>query len=162
VEEHFFLKTRANNTNSSSGFTLLELIIASSISSIVLVFILTLFSDTTKGIAFQNKRSKKVEMMILYKKRIETALDKFQEIKSISQISCEGIDDSNSTISIIFTNNTLAFKNSVLCTDIDKFKFEAENSCGNKTVLLWECTLKNSGWIGGGRIIEYHKEFGKK
>lgn len=137
-----------------NGFTLVEMIIALAISAFVISLIFMLFSGTSKGILFQNERAKKLQSMVLGKKKIDAAINTIHYLKSVTKTHCEGRTVADSLIIIHYKNRKLFVNNSIICTQINHFSFSQEKKCSDKTLLLWECTLNNGGWIGGGAIVD--------
>jgi prepilin-type N-terminal cleavage/methylation domain-containing protein len=141
-------------TFATSGFTLIEVIVAIAISTPVLLLIFYYFTDIEKGRLFQSSQSRNLITMISYKKSIDTSIDSLLKIETVSEIELRGRDIRDSLLTIRMSNKSIYCNNKIICSNIKNFKFEKDQNCEQKTVLLWECTLENGEWIGGGKLFQ--------
>ncbi|HEX2957292.1 MAG TPA: prepilin-type N-terminal cleavage/methylation domain-containing protein [Chitinispirillaceae bacterium] len=138
----------------TSGFTLIELVVAIALSTPVLFLIFFYLTDMEKGSLLQSQRSHAVETMRTCKKQIDNVVNSIVFIESISEIELRGRDIHDSLFVLRFSNKSIIRNNVTLCDKIKRFSVEKDQNCENKTVLLWECTLENGAWIGGGRLLK--------
>ena len=136
------------------GFTLIEIIVAIAVSTPVLLLIFFYFADIEKGHLFQSKRAHNIETMILFKKRIDAAVNSLITIGAVSEIEVRGTDNRDSILSLRYANKSLYCNNTILCDHIKSFNVSMDQNCGHKTVLLWECTLESGAWISGGKLFK--------
>jgi prepilin-type N-terminal cleavage/methylation domain-containing protein len=149
------MNTLKNKTiYSTSGFTLIEVIVAIAISTPVLLLIFFYFADIEKGRLFQSSQSRDLISMISYKKCIDASVDSVLKIETISEIELRGRDIRDSLLIVRFSNKSIYCNNRIICSNIKSFKLEKDQNCEQKTVLLWECTFENGGWIGGGKLFQ--------
>jgi prepilin-type N-terminal cleavage/methylation domain-containing protein len=137
----------------TSGFTLIELVVAIALSTTVILLILFFLSDIEKGSLFQSKHSHNIETMKTCKIRIDKIVNTIASIESISEVELRGRDIRDSLFVLRFSNKSILRNNDILYDKVKHFYMEKDQNCENKTVLLWECTLENGAWIGGGRIL---------
>lgn len=138
----------------SAGFTLIEVIVAIVVSTPVLLLTFFYFTDIEKGHLFQTKQAKDIETMVLFKKRIDTAVNSLITIETVSEIEVRGTDNHDSLLSLRYVNKSLYRNSTILCDHIKSFKVVKDQNCDHKTVLLWECTLENGAWISGGKLFK--------
>lgn len=155
VDELFFMHISKNDEAvTTSGFTLIELVVAIALSTSVLLLILFYLTDIEKGRLFQSKRSDEIETMRTCKIRIDKVFNTIVSIESISEVELRGRDIRDSLFVLRFSNKSILRNNVILCDKVKHFYIEKDQNCENRTVLLWECTLENGAWIGGGRILQ--------
>jgi prepilin-type N-terminal cleavage/methylation domain-containing protein len=145
---------RNKDTATTSGFTLIELVVAIALSMSVLLLILFYLADIENGRLIQSKRSHVVETMKTCKIRIDKFINTIVSIESISEVELRGRDIHDSLFVLRFSNKSILRNNVVLCDKVKHFYIEKDQNCENKTVIVWECTLENGAWIGGGRIFQ--------
>lgn len=133
------------------GFTLLELIIAISVSGIVLTLLLAVFTDVGKWFALQNVRADTVRKMLITKKKIDRELFKMDYIHSWSAERVTfGINSYDSSIVVDVRNGVMHRNTEQICSGLKKFEFEFYQ---NK-ILFWESELESGGWIGGAVVLD--------
>jgi hypothetical protein len=137
-----------------SGFTLIELVVAIALSIPVLLLIFYYLTDMENGRLLQSKRSQIVETMRTSKTRIDNVVNSIISIESISEVELRGRDIHDTLFILRFSNKSILRNNVTLCDKVKHFSVEKDQNCENKTVLLWECTLENGAWIGGGRVLK--------
>lgn len=140
---------------SVSGFTLIELIIAITVSSIVITLSLTVFTDLTRGINFQTNHAKNVRKMLLIKKQIDQVLSEMESVETCSKNSIRFYKSNELTVSeLLFKNSTVYDDKRMICKGVKDFSVNLiqneKSKCGTgKKAILWDCELENGLWIGG-------------
>jgi prepilin-type N-terminal cleavage/methylation domain-containing protein len=137
-----------------SGYSLIELLIATVVAGIVASLAFMVFTNLQKDFRFQNSHAERVREMILTKKKIESALSHIEKVKSYTVTSVTYNQNSSDSICIIqFKNGSLLNGSSEVCKKLSKFRFEfvesQDDNLTKKSLLLWEGELERGGWIGG-------------
>lgn len=135
----------------TSGFSLLELIIAISVAGIVTTLALTAFTDIFKGFKLQNSRAERVREMIITKKKIEQIFTNISSTVSWTDYSVRyKTEGSDSVITVQYKNGSLFKDNTIICDNLKSFKFDKrEHGSSRNELFFWESVLLNNGWLGG-------------
>lgn len=151
--------------NDSNGATLIELIVAMVVTSIISVIALGFLSTVIKGFWKNNKASETVKEMISTKAIVE---GKLKAIGTVVSWRKEGIDylssysaqtqSADSARTMVFKDSSLLDNNVVFAKGLEDFSFSVitvgNNQSGqNKGLLVWDATIGNNGWIGGAEEI---------
>ncbi len=141
----------------SSGVTLLELLITISISSTVMVYAMTVFTDLSKGFRIQENKNNSVQTLLLQKIQIDNILSAIGSISSwtTTTISFKEIR-TDSLITVQFKNGSLLRNDQIACKNLKDLKFDLHENVGsvnNEKVLLWECLSDKNSLICGAVII---------
>ncbi len=134
----------------SSGYTLLELIIAISIAGIVMTLALAMFTDMGKWFRSQNKQAEKVQEMIVTKKRIDQALKEISVIQNYTEKYLEYNKEGSDSLITLWVNEGVLYSGSEqICSNIKEFAFNYQI----RDLLFWETELKLGGWVGGVVVL---------
>jgi hypothetical protein len=145
------------HTDQSPGVTLLELLIAISVTMIVITLAFGVFTDIFKGFWFQKNHAKQVREMVVAKQWIESGL---KNITRIDQSTDKSISfyrsNSDSLMTMQFSGDSVCLGKQKLCRGFSEFSFELirKNDSPNRRMLFWHGILKQDGWIGGAIEIE--------
>lgn len=144
----------------TSGFTLLELLLTITISSMVMIYAMTVFTDLGNGFRIQGIKNNSVQTLILQKKQIEKCLNNIGSIDSWTSTSIRFKElNTDSTITIQFKNGLLLANDKTICKDLKGLRFDLQENTDNKSnlnndkVLLWECLSDKNALICGAVII---------
>lgn len=141
----------------SSGFTLLELLITISISSMVMIYAMTVFTDLGNGFRIQGNKNNNVQTLLLQKIQIDNILSSIGSISSwtTTTISFKEIH-TDSLITVQFKNGSLLRNDQIACKNLKDLRFdlqENDGSVNNEKVLLWECLSDKNSLICGAVVI---------
>gem|GEM_PF-3115917 len=144
-----------DNRNSSAGFTFLELIVALTVASVVVLLAYRFLHDTTAGVRLQGRRTVQVEEMIICRKKIENAFSRIDFVTDVlsNRIICKTRDTDESTV-IELKGDSLTENSICICKNIKNIKFESGSSDKNQNILYWECELKSGKYISGAKKIQ--------
>lgn len=142
------------------GFTLFELLLTITISSMVMIYAMTVFTDLGKGFRMQGYKNNSQQTLILKKKLIDKYLGNIGtiDIWSSSSITFKELN-TDSLITIQFKNGSLIVNNKLICKDLKGFRFDLQENTYDKSymnndkVLLWECLSEKDALICGAVVI---------
>ncbi|HEX3020759.1 MAG TPA: prepilin-type N-terminal cleavage/methylation domain-containing protein [Chitinispirillaceae bacterium] len=144
----------------TSGFTLLELLLTITISSMVMIYAMTVFTDLGKGFRIQGIKNNSVQTLTLQKKQIEKSLDNIGSIDSWTSTSIRFKElNTDSIIAIQFKNGSLLANGKTICKDLKGLRFDLQENTDNRSsqnndkVLLWDCLSDKNALICGAVII---------
>jgi prepilin-type N-terminal cleavage/methylation domain-containing protein len=134
----------------NSGVTIIELLVAMSVSAIVITLSFTVFSDLLKGFMFQKSRAQTSGDMIVAKKQIDGCLAGIISIKEYSDkaIACMKADV-DTFVAIRFVKDSLCIENKAVCRKLKDFTFTLIKKDAGPWTLLWNAHLKHGDWFGG-------------
>lgn len=136
---------------SSFGFTLLEILTAIALSSIVISLLFTAYTQQFKFSKVADFKNSSLREAIYVRQLMDHRMETVYKIVSVSDQSLRYINLNGKESSIDLQNKSLSIDPRKI--NIEKLKFTLEeNSNTNKKLLLWEVTTKNKVWIGGGVV----------
>lgn len=141
----------------SSGFTLIELLITITISSMVMLYAMTVFTDLGKGFRTQGNKNNSVQALLLNKIQIANALNTIGSIDSwtTTTISFKELH-TDSLINVQFKNGSLLKNDQMVSKNLKSFTFDLQENTGsvnNGKVLLWECLSDKNSFICGAVVV---------
>jgi prepilin-type N-terminal cleavage/methylation domain-containing protein len=140
-----------------SGFTLLELLVTISISSMVMIYAMAVFTDLGKGFRIQGDKNSSVQSLLLQKIQIDNILNTIGSIDSWTTTTiCFKEKHTNSLVTVQFKNGSLLKKDQIACKRLKDFRFDLHENTGsvnNEKVLLWECLSDKNSFICGAVVI---------
>lgn len=146
--------------NKNCGFTLIELMLTVTISSMVMVYAMIVFTDIEKGFRFLASQNDSVQKMIVKKKQIDNCLSGINIVDSWTSTTLRFRKSGSDTLfNIHAQNGSLVADNHVICEEVKNFKFDLieDNDLNpkpnNSKVLLWECLSEKDGFICGAVSI---------
>ena len=134
------------------GFTLVEVLIAIAISSIVSVLIFASYSTLMRNFSQLSSKAATVRSMALAKRTVDAC---FRNIDVVTGVYGNRIEftprHSDSLKTITFQNGDLLYGSKSVFSDVSRFSCSlVENKRRKgKVVLLWEIVIGNDNWIGG-------------
>lgn len=140
-----------------SGFTLLELLLTTTISSMVMLYAMTVFTDLGKGFRTQGNKNNSVQALLLQKIQIDNILNTIGSIDNwtTTTISFKELH-TDSLITVQFKNGSLLKSNQIVSKNLKNFTFDLQENTGSvndEKVLLWECLSDKNSFICGAVVI---------
>jgi len=134
----------------NSGVTLLELLVAVTVSAVVITLSYTVFSDVLRGFMLQKSRDQTAGDMIVAKKQIDGCLADIISVKECSDkaIACMKADV-DTFVAIRFVKDSLCLGNKAVCRKLKDFTFTLIKKDVGPWALLWNAHLKDGNWFGG-------------
>lgn len=139
------------------GFTIIEVIIAICITTIISTLIFAAYLTIFKQFKVFTQRADKVMETVLAKKKIDALFKDVKMITGVYKTTLEysNYKDKNNHI-LSFRSNALYKDNKIGVKGIKIFEYsvsEKKTKTG-KNLLLWETVLLNGYWIGGaGEVL---------
>lgn len=139
------------------GFTIIEVIIAIFITTIISTLIFAAYLTIFKQFKIFTQRADRVMETVLTKKRIDAL---FKDVKTVTGVYKTTLEystykDKNNHI-LSFHSNALYNDSKIGVKGIINFEYSVseKKSKTGKKLLLWEAVLSNGYWIGGiGEVI---------
>ncbi len=142
----------------SSGFTLLELLITITISGMVTIYAMTIFTDLSKGFRIQGDKNNKVQTLLLQKIQIDNILNTIGFIDSWTTTAIHFKElHTDSLVTFQFKNGSLLKNDQVICKNFKGLRFDLQENSGSindEKVLLWECLSDKNSLICGAVVIK--------
>ncbi len=141
---------RGENARNRFGATLLELLIAITVSSLVFTLSCIVFMDIFKGFLLQKNRTETVQNMLLKKKQIEHGLPAIEAVSECNDHSLKCIRIGADTLSTIqFSGDSLCVDGKAICRKLSDCTFSLCKKTGQGPwVLLWNAHALNGRWFG--------------
>jgi prepilin-type N-terminal cleavage/methylation domain-containing protein len=132
------------------GITLLELLVAITIASIVLSLAFFSFTRLNKDFFQLSNHSVKVQDMVVAKAQVDAVMKKIKNIKTFSENRVEYMCCNNDSVHVLEIKLGKLFNDAVIVNGkINNVKFSMTGDSLKKQALLWEGTVEKNGWIGG-------------
>ena len=150
---------RSRNNNSSSGVTLIELLVAMVVSGVVISGAFMLFVNVSKGFWFHKNNAEKVREMVVAKKKIESAIATLGKVETFTSNSFSAWStNGDSLIDVRMTGDTLYASKKPIAGGLSTFTVQIiqKNATTQNSIaiLQWEAEMKKGGgWIGGSRAV---------
>lgn len=140
------------------GFTLLELLVAITVTGIVTTLGFTFYLNFTALFNRQGKTAARLCNAVIVQKRIEQTCNGFSRIDRCTEHEVSGVETSGGrSRRIRYSGTALIDDNDTVATDLSMFRFNlAENRADRfdrNAVLLWEGTLVDGEWVGGATVV---------
>ena len=140
------------------GVTLIELIVAITVSAFVVSGALLMFVNVSKGFWKHKENAEKVREMIVAKKKIDAAISGLGKIETYTTTGFSAWSaHADSLIEFTFARETLFASKKPVAFDMKTFKIEMiQNNTTEQTglaLLQWESEMTKGGWIGGSRAV---------
>ncbi len=140
-----------------SGFTLLELLLTITISSMVMVYAMTVFTDLGKGFRIQGNKNNSVQELLLQKIKIDKIFNSIGSIDSWTTTTIRFREvHTDSLITVQFKNGLLLKNNQIASKNLKDLRFDLQentDAVNNEKVLLWEYLSNINGLICGAVVI---------
>ena len=153
---NFRMLKSAQKLKPNHGYTIIELVIAILVASIVSTLVFGAYFTIYKEFKIHTGRADKVMETVVAKKRIDAL---FKDIKTITGAYKTTLEYSNyadkESHTLSFRSNALYGDNDVKVKGIKSFDYSIseKKSKTGKNLLLWETTLLNGYWIGGASEV---------
>jgi prepilin-type N-terminal cleavage/methylation domain-containing protein len=140
------------------GVTLIELLIAITVSAFVVSGALLLYVNVSKGFWKHKENAEKVREMIVAKIKIDAAIANLGKIETYTTTGFSAWSaHADSLIEFTFTSDTLFASKKPVAFGMKTFMVEMiQNNTTEQTgvaLLQWEAEMTKGGWIGGSRAV---------
>jgi hypothetical protein len=139
----------------SSGSTLMELLIAIAISSMVMSLLFFTYTNVTRGFFRQIGKAAHVQRMVLVKKQIDRAFDDIAVVVSQQEKKLEyKLHDSDILHTFRFDSTKAVVDTRTVAQGLSGFKCSImrDPNGSARAVLSWEARM-GTGWIGGAKEV---------
>jgi len=144
-----------NSERTAGGFTLLELLVAITITGIVVTLGFAFYLNFTALFTRQGQTAARLCNTVIVQKRIERVCNGFLRIDRCTENEVSGIAASTGCSRNIRYSGTALIDNDhdTVATNLCMFRFtltkNRADSFDRNAVLLWEGTLVGNEWVGG-------------
>lgn len=148
----YHIRIRKILLHNTQGHTILELVLAISITLILASLILAAYLIIVKEFQIHSSRANTVMEALVVKKKMDSYCQKIRKVTATYKMSLEYQDYySNQIHSISFNKNTLQQNNKVIIKKLKNFSYtlSPRKSAAGKALLLWEIDLESGFWLGG-------------
>lgn len=139
------------------GFTLLELLISITISSMVMIYAMAVFTDLGKGFRIQGKKNSSVQELTLQKLQIDKIMNSIGSIDSWTSTTIRFKEiHTDSLITIQLKNGSLLKNDRIISKNLKSLSFDLQENDGalsEEKVLLWKCLSDRNSLICGAVVI---------
>lgn len=157
-----FLMLRKNNQD--TGVTLIELLVAMTIASIVCGILFFSYQTLARNMHTQSKRVDSLQKAFVIKKKIDHMLGDIRGVSAVTEQEIDYIKPILPDSSIADSMGRIVFKQNALYCDGRKvidtlgaltFKFTKNVMDKKQYALVWDGTTVQGIWIGGGVANRY-------
>ncbi len=143
-------------SNPSCGHTLMELIIAISVTSILAPLVFSAYLTVYKEFKLHTRRAQNVFETVVRKGEIDRTVKEINSIGATYKHSFEfrrGGEEETHRLSV--KNNSLYINAEKRVSDIATFSYTLSDrkTANNKSLMLWEAELTNGFWVGGAKMV---------
>lgn len=136
---------------------MLELLITITISSMVMLYAMTVFTDLGKGFRVQGNKNNSVQTLLQQKIQIDNILNAIGSIDSWTTTTIRFNElHTDSLITVQFKNGSLLKNDQMVSKNLKSFTFDLQENTGsvnNGKVLLWECLSDKNSLICGAVVV---------
>lgn len=141
--------------NKIKGITLLELLVAITIASVVISLAFFSFTRLNKDFFQLSNRSIKVQDMVVAKAQVDAVMKKIKIVRTISEKKIEYVCCNNDSIHVLEVRQGKLYDDAVIVNGkVQNLKFSVTGDSLKRQALLWEGTVEKNGWIGGAVEIK--------
>lgn len=142
--------------NGRLGHTLLELVIAITVTLIISSLLFAAYLVIIKDFHFYNRKANDVLNTVVLKKKMDGMISECAVITEAFKTSFEFTDASaGNRHTVAFRNDILYMDNKPVITELKSFDYSISDKTANngKKLLLWEMSLRNGSWIAGAAEV---------
>jgi prepilin-type N-terminal cleavage/methylation domain-containing protein len=136
-----------------SGMTMIELIVAIAVASIVTLISFAVYTGVARTFHTKQKDADALSELILNRKKIAAVCELFATLDRCYEREATLINDNDSAITFRFTGNALTLNNEVFIDSVKEFAFSVKalkNQRDKTQLLFWSGFYgENRLWFGG-------------
>jgi len=135
-----------------NGFTILELVVAITVATILVALVLSSYVVFTKAFARQTRAGLDVRRSVVMKARVDALMGRIGEVTTVHGNTIEFRDRKTASLrEISWRSGALHYGDSTAVTGITDFLVsDPDAGCsGPHRVLLWEAHTESKAWIAG-------------
>lgn len=161
MRNHMVIKKileKLNNKAQKCGHTLMELMIAISIISILVPLIFMAYLSIYKQFKYNTNKADRVMETVVIKKKIDRLITDIENVNSTYKTSFGYFGNrDNKTHLLSFRGNTLCIDNKIKINKVKTFNYliTEKKSASGRHLLLWEVILESGNWIAGAKVIGF-------
>ena len=149
-----FQHGRCPSRPASSGLTIIELLTAVAVVSILMPLIFAVYLNLSKSFLRQTEQANSIEQMLATKLQIDRAIDEMETIVSVTENQIALRTDFDDTVRVLqFDKSALRQGQQVISRNLKSFSCElAYLPDSSKGVLTWAAEIDKGGWVGGAGL----------
>jgi prepilin-type N-terminal cleavage/methylation domain-containing protein len=143
------------STTCQCGYTLLELLVAITVATLLGGFVLVTYLGFGKQFQHTLHRSMQAQELVAAKIRVDGEVGRIYRVRSCTHTRLVFDSDVDSNVVLELINDKLFMDERLLVASIKHMQFELRSLAGHETgqVLLWEVSTGAGEWIGGAKLI---------